>query len=89
MSAGKATQLSSRESEKLGWLSQDLLVKLMCNREMHRQWQQGHVAWAEKVEAVWMCRDGIRKVKAWMELSLARDTKNNKKGFSRYIGQKG
>lgn len=32
-----------------------------------------------------MCRDGIRKSKALLELSLARDSKNNKKGFSRYI----
>ena len=36
----------------------------------------------------WMCGDGIRKVKAWMELSLARDAKNNRKRFYRYIAQK-
>lgn len=34
-----------------------------------------------------MCRDGIRKAKAQMELNLARDVKNNK-SFFRYIGQK-
>ena len=33
-----------------------------------------------------MCRDGIRKAKAQMELHLARDVKN--KSFFRYIGQK-
>ena len=33
-----------------------------------------------------MCRDKIRKAKAQMELNLARDVKNNKKGFYRYIG---
>lgn len=37
-----------------------------------------------------MCRDRVRKVKAKvkLKLSLARDTKNNKKGFYMYINQK-
>jgi len=50
-------------------------------------WKQGHVAWEEYRDAVWMCRDGIRKAKAQMDLNLARDVKN-KKGFYRYIVQK-
>jgi len=33
-------------------------------------------------------RDEVRKVKAWMELNLARDAKNNKKGFYRCVSQK-
>jgi len=37
--------------------------------------------------AVRMCRVEIRKVEAWMELSLARDVKN-KKEFFRYIDDK-
>ena len=35
-----------------------------------------------------MCGDGIRKAKAQVELNLARDMKNNKKGFYRYIGKR-
>ena len=35
-----------------------------------------------------MCRDRIRKAKAQMEVNLARDVKNNKKGFYRYIGRR-
>ena len=35
-----------------------------------------------------MCRDGIRKAKAQMELNLAWDMKNSKKGFCRYIGRR-
>ena len=31
---------------------------------------------------------GIRKAKAQMELKLAREIKNNKKGFCKYIDQK-
>ncbi|KAK4826550.1 hypothetical protein QYF61_010070 [Mycteria americana] len=32
--------------------------------------------------------DGVRKAKAQLELNLARDAKNNKKGFYRYVSQK-
>jgi len=55
---------------------------------MHRQWKQGHAAWEVYRDAVWLFRDGIKKAKAQMELSLAKDAKNNKEGFCRYIGQK-
>ena len=47
----------------------------------HRQRKQGHVVWEEYRDVVRMCRGRIRKVKAWMKLSLARDAKNNRKGF--------
>ena len=46
------------------------------------------MAWEEYRDAVRVCRDGIRKATARMELSLARDAKNNRKGFDRYIAQK-
>jgi len=35
-----------------------------------------------------MCKDGIRDVKAQLELNLARDVKNDSKGFYRYIAWK-
>ncbi|KAK4806903.1 LOW QUALITY PROTEIN: hypothetical protein QYF61_012624 [Mycteria americana] len=79
---------SGKEGRRPAWLSKDLLVKLKCKKEMHRQWKQGHVSWEEYRDSAWMCRDGIRKAKAQLELNLARDVKNNKKGFYRYIGQK-
>jgi len=34
-----------------------------------------------------LCRDEVRRAKAQLELSLARDAKNNKKGFYRYVSQ--
>jgi len=34
-----------------------------------------------------LCRDGVRKAKAQLELNLARDAKNNK-GFYRYVSRK-
>jgi len=34
-----------------------------------------------------LCRDGVRRAKAWLELNLARDTKD-KMTFYRYVSQK-
>ena len=48
---------------------------------MHKQWKQGQVTWEEYRDAARLCRDGVRKAKAQLELDLARDTKKNKKTF--------
>ena len=55
---------------------------------MYRQWKQGQVSWEEYKEAAKLCRDGVRKAKALLELNLARDAKKNRKGFYRYLNQK-
>jgi len=46
------------------------------------------VSWEEYRAAVRVCRDRIRKAKTQMEINLARDVKENKKGFYRYRGRK-
>ena len=51
-------------------------------------WKQEHITCGEYRDAVWTCREGIRKAKAQMELNLVRNFKKYKKGFYRYIGQK-
>ncbi|KFQ55696.1 hypothetical protein N334_04196, partial [Pelecanus crispus] len=79
---------SGKDGKRPAWLSRDLLVKLKSKRELHRQWKQGQVSWGEYRESASLCREGVRKAKARMELNLARDVKNNKKGFYRYINQK-
>jgi len=55
---------------------------------MDRQWKQGQISWEEYRDAAWLCKDEVRRAKAQLELSLARDAKNNKKGFYRYVSQK-
>ncbi|KAK4830251.1 hypothetical protein QYF61_009318 [Mycteria americana] len=78
---------SGKEGKRPAWLSRDMLVKLKSKRELHRQWKQGWVTWKEYRDTACLCRDGVRKAKAQLELNLARDT-NNKKGFYRYVNQK-
>ncbi|KFQ53833.1 hypothetical protein N334_03108, partial [Pelecanus crispus] len=79
---------AGKEGKRPAWLSRDLLVKLKSKRELHRQRKQGQVSWGEYRETAQFCRDEVRKAKARMDLNLARDVKNNKKGFYRYINQK-
>ncbi|KFR03253.1 hypothetical protein N306_07323, partial [Opisthocomus hoazin] len=79
---------SGREGKRPAWLRQEMLVKLRKKSELHRQWKQGLASWEEYREAARLCRDGVRKAKAQLELNLARDAKNNKKGFYRYVSQK-
>ena len=55
---------------------------------MYRKWKQGCVVWEEYRAVVCVCRDRIKKAKAQMELNLARDVKDNKKGFYRHIGRR-
>ena len=55
---------------------------------MYRKWKQSCVSWEEYRAVVHVCRYRIRKAKVQMELNLARDLKDNKKGFYRYIGRR-
>ncbi|KFR07546.1 hypothetical protein Y956_13252, partial [Nipponia nippon] len=79
---------SGKESKQPTQMSQDLLLKLKGKKEMHRQWKQGQVSLEEYRDAAQLGRDGIRKAKVQRELNLARDAKNNKTGFYRYVSQK-
>jgi len=54
---------------------------------MHSQWKLGQVLWEEYKEAARLCRDGVRKAKAQLELNLASNAKN-KKGFYSYLHKK-
>jgi len=78
---------SGEEGGKPAWLSKNLLVKPQHKRKMYRQWKQAHTSWERYRDTAQECRDGIRKAKEQLELNLARDVKNYKKGFYRYASQ--
>ena len=65
-----------------------MLGTVSVKKGAYKLWKQGHVTWEEYRNALQTCRHRIRKAKAQVELNLARDVKNNKKTFYRYIGQK-
>lgn len=48
-------------------------------------WKDGQVSWGEHQDISQLCRDGVRKTKAYLELNLTRDVRNNKTHSYRYI----
>ncbi|KAM9662778.1 uncharacterized protein ACIBXB_015380 [Morphnus guianensis] len=79
---------SGKNARRPAWMNKELLDKLKCKKEAYRGWKQGQVAWEEYREIVRAARDQVRKAKALIELSLARDVKGSKKSFYRYVGDK-
>ncbi|GAB0208703.1 mitochondrial enolase superfamily member 1 [Grus japonensis] len=69
-------------------MSKELLEKLKGRKEVYRMWKKGLATWEEYRDAVRECRDATRKAKAHLALNLARDVKDNKKGFFKYISSK-
>jgi len=69
-------------------MKQELLAELRWKRKVHAMWKEGQATWEEYRNVVRACRDAKRKAKAHLELNLARDVKNNKKGFFNYISSK-
>ncbi|GAB0203411.1 hypothetical protein GRJ2_002806700 [Grus japonensis] len=79
---------SSKNTKRPPWMNEELLGKVKQKKEAYRGWKQGQVAWEEYRETVRAGRDQARKAKALIEISLARDVKDNKKSFYRYVSEK-
>ncbi|GAB0178198.1 mitochondrial enolase superfamily member 1 [Grus japonensis] len=79
---------SSKNTKRPPWMKKELLGKVKHKKEAYRGWKQGQVAWEEYRETVRAARDQVRKAKALIEISLARDIKDNKKSFYRYVSEK-
>ncbi|GAB0209975.1 hypothetical protein GRJ2_003463200 [Grus japonensis] len=79
---------SGKNTKRPSWMNKELLDKVKHKKEAYRGWKQGQVAWEEYREIVRAARDEVRKAKALIEISLARDVKDNKKSFYRYVSEK-
>uniref|UniRef100_A0A8B9EVU5 Interferon induced with helicase C domain 1 n=1 Tax=Amazona collaria TaxID=241587 RepID=A0A8B9EVU5_9PSIT len=75
----------SRRARRPPWMDKELLSKIRKKKEAYKRWKQGQAAWGEYRDVVREARDQVRKAKAHLELNLARDVKDNRKGFYRYI----
>lgn len=38
------------------------------DKEIHSQWEQGHVIWGASRDTVWICRDGVRHSREGREM---------------------
>lgn len=69
-------------------MNKELLLLPKCKQEIHRRWKQGQATWNKYREVVREGRNETRKSKAHLELKLAKDVKDNKKGFFKYLKNK-
>ncbi|GAB0180270.1 mitochondrial enolase superfamily member 1 [Grus japonensis] len=79
---------SSKTTKRPPWMNKELLGKVKQKKEAYRGWKQGQVAREEYRETVRAAREQVRKAKALTEINLARDVKDNKKSFYRYVSDK-
>jgi len=66
-------------------MSKELLAKVKWKKKVYGMWKEGQATEEEYSNIVRVCRDATRKAKVHLELNLARDVKDNKKGFFKYI----
>jgi len=66
-------------------MSKELLVELRWKRRVYGMWREGQATWEEYRNVVKACRDATRKAKLHLEFNWARDVKDNKKSFFKYI----
>ena len=79
---------SCKGDRRPAWMSKELLVKFKWKEKVYRMWKEEQVTWEEYENVVRECRDAMRKAKVHLKLNLARDVKDNKKGFFKYIDSK-
>ncbi|GAB0205074.1 hypothetical protein GRJ2_002973000 [Grus japonensis] len=79
---------SSKTTKRPPWMNKELLGIVKQKKEAYRGSKQGQVAWEEYRETVRAAREQVRKATALIEISLARDVKDNKKSFYRYVSDK-
>ncbi|GAB0189216.1 mitochondrial enolase superfamily member 1 [Grus japonensis] len=79
---------SSKGGRRPAWMSKEILRKLKRKKKVYTVWKKGLATCEEYRNVVSVCRDATRKAKARMELNLARDVKDNKKGFFYFISSK-
>lgn len=71
------------------WMNKEVLSLLKCKPETYRRWKQDQAPQSECREAVRVSRNETRKAKTDLELNLAKDFQDNKKGFFKSITTKG
>ncbi|PKU28782.1 glycerol kinase [Limosa lapponica baueri] len=80
---------SGKKARGPAWMNKEILDKLKKKKEAYRGWKQRRIDWVEYRETVRAARDQVKEAKAQTELNLARDIKDNKKNFYRYVRDKG
>ena len=68
-------------------MSKELIDKMKGKKNVYEMWKKGLSSWEEYRSVVRACREVTRKIKAHLELKLAKETKDNMKVF-KYVNSK-
>lgn len=84
---------SSKSGRRPAQISKELLTKFRHQKEAHKRWKKVQVAQEEYRDTDCLAMQGqwsyvVRRIKAHLELNLARGVKSNNKGFYRYSSSK-
>jgi len=69
-------------------MSKEILTEFRHAKKVYKRQMQRQVTEEEYRDTVQLCRDGVRKARADLEINLVRNVKDNKKGFYKYIKSK-
>ncbi|XP_068531176.1 uncharacterized protein [Anas acuta] len=75
---------SGKGGRKPAWMSKEFINKNKRKRKVCEMWKKGLSSW-EEYRCVW---DAMRKAKVHLEMRLAKEIKDNKKGFFKYVSSK-
>ncbi|KGL73735.1 hypothetical protein N309_09201, partial [Tinamus guttatus] len=79
---------SRKGDRRPAWIGKEFLGKLNETKSTYVMWKKDQATWEEYRNIVRKCRDATRKAKARLESELARDVRDNKKGFYKYSSSK-
>lgn len=66
---------SSKNARRPAWINTDILAKVKHKKQAYRKWKYGQVTWENHTGTIQAHRHRVRKAKAKIESSLARDVK--------------
>ena len=80
---------SSKVDRTHAWIiCKELLAELRWKTKVYGMWKEGQGTWEEYKNVFRACRASTRKAKVHLQLNPARNVKDNKKGFFKYISSK-
>jgi len=69
-------------------MSKEFLAKLKNKKVVYGMWKEAQATWEEYRNIVRVSSDATRNPKVHLQLNLAREVKDNTKGFFKYISSK-
>jgi len=71
---------SGKEGRRSAWRSKELMDKIK-GKKVQKMWEKGLSTWEEYGNVVRACRDGIRKIRTYLQFIQAKEVKDSMESF--------